>query len=212
MSKLKSICVATGLVLVNVLLIFAFAFTPLATVNAYLFQYLILGMLLYGALLSGGLYLARKGIRDEQYGLAVAGVGLVQLAYGTLGAGIINILSVGSQVVALSIAGVIAFLFGLAAFTLVTVSNYDFSSWGAYANFLFLGALGTGLIATFIPLLNLLTFLLIFLGFLVFLIHQLYVAEQRPNRPYLNGVGLYTAFMGVFIEVLKLVVRFMAQE
>jgi hypothetical protein len=212
MSELKSIGVASGLVLVNIVLIFVFAFTPLATVNAFLFQYIILGMLVYGALLSGGLYLARKGVKEDKPGLASGGTSLIQLAYGTLGAGIIDVLNVGGQLVALTTAGLIAFLFGVAAFVLVKLSGHDFSAWGRYANYLFFGALGTGLIATFVPVVSLITFILIFAGFLVFLIHELYVTEQRPNTPYLNGVGLYTAFMGVFIEILKLVVRLMAEE
>ena len=212
MKSLKSIGVASGLVLINILVIFAFSFTPLVAVNNLLFEYLILGMLVYGALLSGGLYFARKGIRDGSTGLAVTGVSLIQLAYGTLGAGIISILGVEGQVVALSIAGIIAFLFGVAAFSLVRLSNHDFSNWGRYANYLFLGALGSGLLATFIPIIGLLTYILIFIGFLVFLIHELYVAETRPGKPFLNGVGLYTAFMGIFIEVLKIVVRMIAEE
>lgn len=212
MKSLKSIGVASGLVLINILLIFAFAFTPLAAVNAFLFQYLILGLIVYGVLLSGGLYLARSGIRNSKNGVATIGVGLIQAAYATLGAGIINVLAVSSQVAALGITAGIAFLFGVAAFSLVHLSGHDFSHWGSYANYLFLGALATGLIATFIPAFSIATFLFIFLGFLTFLIHELYVAEQRPSTPYLNGVGLYTAFVGVFIEVLKLVVRIMADQ
>ena len=212
MSELKSIGVASALVLVNIVLIFVFAFTPLATVNAILFQYIILGMIVYGALLSGGLYLARKGVREDKTGMAVGGTGLIQLAYGTLGAGIISVLGAGGRVVALTIAGIISFLIGVAAFLVVRLSGHDFSAWGRYANYLFFAALGSGLLATFIPVLGIVTFILVFIAFLVFLIHELYQAKTRPGKPFLNGIGLYTAFMGVFIEVLKLVVRFLAEE
>jgi len=91
-------------------------------------------------------------------------------------------------------------------------TNHDFSSWGKYANYIFLGVLGISLIGSFSGPFILVAFFLALIGFIVYLIHQIYMTKIRPSTPFLNGIGLYTAYMGVFVEILQLVIRMLADE
>ncbi|MFB6146042.1 MAG: hypothetical protein ABEJ99_06110 [Candidatus Nanohaloarchaea archaeon] len=67
-----------------------FAFTPLSTVSNLVFQYLIVGVLFYGALLTGGFWLAKRGIRNSDHGKAYLGTGILQFEYGIFGAGLLG--------------------------------------------------------------------------------------------------------------------------
>lgn len=212
--QLKSLGIATGLIVLNIALMWVFAFTPLSALNNLLFDtFFLLGVIVYGAMLTGGLWLAKRGIRDQNTNLAVAGTALVQVAYGLFGAGILSIvLSPQTQAIALAITGVVTTLIAVLAGLLVFGTSHDFSSWGKYANYIFLGVLGISFIGSFSGPFVLLAFVLALIGFIVYLIHQIYMTKTRPNTPYLNGIGLYTAYMGVFVEILQLVIRMLADE
>ncbi|WP_414837604.1 hypothetical protein ACK3SF_05030 [Candidatus Nanosalina sp. VS9-1] len=211
--ELKSLGIATGLIILNIAVMWIFAFTPLATINNLLFNtFFLLGVIVYGLLLSGGLYIARKGIRSENTVLAVAGTGLIQVAYGIFGAGILGMVAPGVQAIAIAITGVISVIIALLAGLLVYGTGHDFSSWGRYANYIFLGVLGFSLIGSFSPTVIIVAFTLALIGFIVYLIHEIYMVKTQPGKPFLNGIGVYTAFMGVFVEILQLVVQMIAEE
>lgn len=211
--ELKGLGVATGLVLLNIAVMWLFAFTPLKTVNNLLFDtFFLLGVVVYGALLTIGVALARRGIKADDDRMAVGGTGLVQLAYGIFGAGIIGFLPVDIQAVALAVTGVVSAAIALLSGLLVYGTGHDFSSWGRYANYIFLGVLGVSFIGSFSGAFILLAFLLALIGFIVYLVHEIYMVKTRPGRPFLNGVGVYVAFMGVFVQILQLVVRMLADE
>jgi hypothetical protein len=212
--QLKSLAVATALIVFNIAVMWLFSFTPLAAINNMLFGgFFLLGVIVYGAMLTGGVYLAKKGVRNENTGLAIGGTSLIQLAYGMFGAGILSVfLSPQVQLIALAITGVITTAIAVLSGLLVFGTNHDFSNWGRYANYIFLGVLGVSLIGSFSPTLTILAFGLALIGFIVYLIHEIYVTKTRPSTPFLNGIGLYTAYMGVFVEILQLVVSMLIEE
>lgn len=212
--ELKSLGVGTGLVALNIVVMMMFATTPLRMINEMLFgRFFFLGVIVYGVLLSGGVYIAKRGIRQENYGIAAAGTGLIQLGYGVFGAGIISLLvSPAAQVTAIAITGAISIMIALLAGMLVYGTGHDFSSWGRYANYIFLGVLGISLVGSFSGIFTLVAFALALIGFIVYLIHELYRVKTRPGKPLLNGIGVYTAFMGVFVQILQLVVQMLAEE
>jgi len=212
--QLKSLGIATSLIILNIALMWVFAFTPLSTINNLLFgTFFFLGVIVYGAMLTGGLWLAKKGIRAQDNKLAIGGTALIQIAYGLFGAGILSmVLAPSTQAIDLAITGAITTLIAVFAGLLVFGTNHDFSSWGKYANYIFLGVLGISLIGSFSGPFILVAFFLALIGFIVYLIHQIYMTKIRPSTPFLNGIGLYTAYMGVFVEILQLVIRMLADE
>jgi hypothetical protein len=212
--QLKSLAVATALIVLNIAVMWIFAFTDLAAINNLLFgSFFLLGVLVYGAMLTGGVHLAKKGVRNQNSSLAIGGTSLIQLAYGTFGAGILSVfISPQLQLIALAITGAVTTAIAVLSGLLVFGTNHDFSGWGRYANYIFLGVLGVSFIGSFSPTLTILAFGLALIGFVVYLIHEIYVTKTRPETPFLNGIGLYTAYMGVFVEILQLVVRMLAEE
>lgn len=211
--ELKSLGIATGLIILNIAVMWIFAFTPLAAINDLLFDtFFLLGVIVYGALLSGGLYIAKKGIKSENTGLAVSGTALIQIAYGIFGAGILGVVAPGVQALAIAITGAISVIIAVMAGLLVYGTGHDFSSWGRYANYIFLGVLGVSLIGSFSPALIIFAFTLALIGFIVYLIHEIYNVKTRPGKPFINGIGVYTAFMGVFVQILQLVVQMLMEE
>ena len=206
--QLKSLGIATALIILNIAVMWIFAFTPLAAVNELLFgTFLFLGVIVYGALLTGGVWLARKGVRNGDKTQALAGTSIIQLAYGMFGAGIIGMLSASIQATALGLTGVVTTVIAVFSGLLVFGTDYDFSSWGQYANYIFLGVLGVSFIGSFSGIFALISFTLALIGFIVYLIHQIYVTKTRPSTPFLNGIGLYTAYMGVFVQILQMIVE-----
>ena len=211
--QLKSLGIATALIILNIALMWVFAFTPLSALNDILFDVFIVGVIVYGAMLTIGLWLAKKGIRNKNNGQAIGGTALIQIAYGLFGAGILSmVLAPSTQAIALAITGVITTVIAIFSGLLVFGSSHDFSSWGKYANYIFLGVLGISLVGSFSAQFVILAFFLALIGFIVYLIHQIYVTKTRPNTPFLNGIGLYTAYMGVFVEILQLVIRMLIDE
>lgn len=212
--QMKSLGIATGLIILNIAVMWVFGFTPLSTVNDILFgTFLFLGVIVYGAMLTGGSWLAKNGVRDNNTNKAVAGTSIVQLAYGMFGAGIITtLLDPGLQLIALGITGVVTTGIAVLAGLLVFGTGHDFSNWGSYANYIFLGVLVVSFIGSFSGIFGLIAFTLALIGFIVYLVHQIYMTRIRPEKPFLNGIGLYVAFMGVFVEILQIVVRMLARR
>jgi FtsH-binding integral membrane protein len=210
--ELKSIGVSLTLILANIGIMAAIAVTPLSTVTDILFSIPIVGMIIFGAGLMAGRYIARKGIKADNTGLALTGVGLLEVTYGIFGGGILSLVPTNLFPIALGITAVITTVIALLAALLVYGTGRNFRTWGRYSNYLFLGALGTGLIGSaFAPLL-LLTFILVLVGFIVYLVYEIWRMKQRPGRIIMNGIGIYIAYMGVFVEILQLVVRMLVDE
>lgn len=210
--ELKSIGVSLGLILANIMIMAVIAVSPLSNITDIIFSIPIVGMVVFGAGLMAGRYIARKGIKADNSGLALTGVVLLEITYGIFGGGILSLLPPSVFPIALGITAVITTAIALLAALLVYGSGRNFRSWGKYSNYLFLGAFGTGLIGSaFAPLL-LLTFILVLLGFMVYLVYEIWRMKQRPGRVLMNGIGIYIAYMGVFVEILQLVVRMLIDE
>lgn len=205
---------AAALVGVNILLMYLVAATPLAVANDLLFQVPILGLLVYGAALTGGSILAERGLESGSMELAAVGVVLLQVAYALFGGGIIAGLGAGTRGVALGIAFVVtlAMTIGIAAYVYRRGGSYD--HWGRWA----LGAfiLGALLVAvgSAIPAVLLGGFVAIFAGFTLRLGYEIWQvsANYAPDKSLRHAVGIYVAFTGVFVHVLQIVARQFLQE
>lgn len=210
--EFKSLSFATVLIALNIGFMGLISFTPLANLTSYLFQYLIIGVLFFGALLTGGVYLAKRGVKNRNPALAVLGTVILQLAYGIFGGGILSILPARLLPAAIAITFVLTTLIALVAGLLVYVTGRNFKKWGGYANYIFLGVIGLSLFGTFLPMFEPIIFLLVIAGFFVYLVYEIWNMKEQNAGPYLNGVGIYVAFMGVFVEILQLVVRMLLEE
>jgi FtsH-binding integral membrane protein len=211
-NEFKSIGLSIGLILLNVALMGVLAYTPVAGLLNIMFSYAIVGIIFYGALLTGGNYFAERGIKRDDVGVALLGAGILQFAYGSFGAGLLAGLGPQLQGIALAVTAVVTTLIAVLAGAVVYGTDRDFSSWSSYATYLFLGVLGFGFIGTFITPFLLLAFVCALLGFIVYLVHEIWEMRSRPEKVYLNAVGIYVAYMGVFIQVLQIVLRLLSKE
>ncbi len=204
----KTIGIASGLVALNVALMSLIAFTPLAGVMEYAFSYLILGVLFFGALLTGGIWIAKSGIRNNNKTKSGLGVGILQVAYGLFGGGVLSMAPANLMPVIIGVTFVLTLGLTVASAALVYFSGRDFSSFENYSTYMFLGVLGLSLFGTFLPYFGAIAFFLALAGFLTYLIYEIYVLREQQASPLMNGLGIYVAFMGVFIQILQMVLRY----
>ena len=210
--ELKSIGISAGLILTNIAVMWVFAFTPLSKISNIVFSTFIIGVIFYGILLTGGVYLAKRGIRNSDTKKAWIGTGILQFAYGIFGAGVLRMLSPETQALALAATAAITTGITVMSGLLVYLTDHDFSSWQKYSNYLFMGVLLMSFIGTFSTGLIIVAFTLALLGFITYLVYEIWDMKQRPSNVYLNGIGTYVAFMGVFVQILQIVIEMIAKR
>lgn len=205
---------ATALMALNVLLMYVFAATPLAAVNTYLFAYPIVGVLVYGAAIVGGELIAERGVEAGNVGLALAGVALLQGAFGIFGAGVLSFVPPAAQPTVLGITAVVVAGMILVIGTYVYARSTTFEHYSTWANYAFFAGIGAILIGTFIlEVLLLLGFLCIFLGFMLRLGWEIWrIRDSRVQLVSLQAIGLYIAVAGVFVHALQIVIRMVAEQ
>ncbi len=202
---------ALALIGVNILLMYLVAETPLAAVNEALFSVPILGLLVYGAALTGGNILAERGIEQGATLMMGLGVGLLQGAYALFGGGILAALNPGARelAVAVTILGTVALTAGLAGY--VYLRDRNFSHWARWSLGAFAVGAGFVLVGTFLDVILILGFACIFAGFLLRLGYEIWHvrASYDPDRSLIHALGIYVAFTGVFVHILQIVARIM---
>ena len=205
---------AAGLMLLNVLVMYAVAASPLAAVNQLLFSIPIVGALVYGLFIAAGEIVAEKGFKQNSMGLAMAGVVILELAFGLFGGGILAFLQVGARGTAIAITGGITVLMTAAIGTYIYArSGTQFDHYGTWSTYAFLGGLVAILVGSFVQVVLLLGFVAIFLGFLFRLGYEMWeIRENRGRTASMQAVGLYVAVAGVFVHVLQIVVRMVAER
>jgi len=196
-----------GLVGVTVALIYVLSFTPVAALARSAFSSLIIGVVVFGAVLTGGAWLARHGLDQDSTGMAVAGTALLAGGYGAFGAGILALLQPGLRASAAGVTLVASVALTLVSAGYVYSSDRDFAWAGQYSTYCFLGLLLFAFIGTFTPALAVVAFVLAMAGFTLYLVHELWRLRDHQAGWQQNALGVYIAFMGVFVHILQIVVR-----
>ncbi|QSX00292.1 hypothetical protein [Haloterrigena alkaliphila] len=204
---------ASVLMAINVLLMYGIVSTPLAQVNEYLFVTPIIGAVVYGAAIMAGQYVAERGVKGGDMGIAFVGMVLLQLAFGIFGAGVLRFAPRESHLTILGTTAVVVALMTAGISGYVYARSKTFESWGQYATYAFLGGLAAILIGSFVQPVLLAGFVLIFLGFLLRLGYEIWqVRDHRNASVALQTIGVYIAVAGVFVHVLQLVMRYMGSR
>ncbi len=213
--KLRHVALPAGaLVGVNVVLMYVVAATPLATLNNVLFSIPIVGLVVYGAALTVGDMIAERGLESGDMGTALLGTALLQGAYALFGGGVVGMLSPAARGVALGVALVVTLLMALGITAYVYARDKRFDHWSKWS----LGAFVVGallvLVGSFAPIVLVGGFLFIFLGFTLRLGYEIWYVRDSydPNVPLVHALGIYVAFTGVFVHVLQIVVRMVADR
>ncbi|MFT4885295.1 MAG: hypothetical protein ACI8U4_002817 [Natronomonas sp.] len=207
---------AAALIGLNVLLMAVVAMTPLAAINDLIFGIApIVGLLVFGAVLTGGNYLAEKGLESGEMGTAYAGIALLQAAYGVFGGGIVA--TVGSQsaravLLGVTLAITVAMTTGVAAYVYVRDKNY--SHWNRWSLGAFVVGMVLVLVGTFFTPVLIGGFVFIFAGFTLRLGYEIWRVrdDYRGDQPLIHSLGIYVAFTGVFVHVLQIVRQFVLER
>lgn len=202
---------AGALALLNVLLMIAVSFTPLVQFVWLVYSIPILGVVVYGALLGGGEWIAKKGTKEESMGLAFVGVAVLQFAFATFGGAILTLVGPFLRLVATGITAVVTVAITVVVGAYVYYrSDTEFDHWRWISAGAFLvGTVGI-LAGMFLhPLVYLASFALYLLGFVFLLGWEIYQVRdrQRGSSPAYHSIGIYVAFMGVFVHILRIVVQ-----
>ena len=205
---------AAGLMLLNVFVMYAVAASPLAGLNRLLFSTPIVGALVYGAAIAAGELVAEKGFTQNSMGLAAAGVVILEVAFGLFGGGVLSFLAAGARGTALAITGaVVVFMTAVIGTYVYARSGTQFDHYGTWSTYVFLAGLVAILVGSFLTPVLLLGFVCIFLGFLLRLGYEMWeIRENRTRGPTMQAVGLYIAVAGVFVHVLQIAVRMLAER
>lgn len=209
----KVVGTAAALMTLNILLMAAFATTPLAVVNSYLFSIPIVGVLIYGVAIYAGERVAERGVDAGDVAMALGGVAILQLAFGLFGAGILRFVSPEAMLPILGITALITALMTLAIGTYVYARSITFEHYNRWSTYAFLGGIGAIFIGTFVSPVLLVGFVLVFAGFIFRLGWEIWrIRDGHIQAVSLQAIGLYVAVAGVFVHVLQLVVRMVADQ
>ncbi len=210
--EIKSIGLSAGLVFLNVVLMAVMALTPASMFTDFAFQIPLVGVLIFGAMITGGVYLAKRGIRNDNSSTALGGTAILQVVYALFGAGIIGFLPAKLHPAVLATTAAVTTVIAVLSGLLVYGTSHNFSNWRKYSNYMFLGVLLFALIGSFSPTVVIVAFLLALLGFITYLVYEIWEMKQRPGKVYMNSIGIYVAFMGVFVQILQIVVELLLRR
>lgn len=211
-NEIKSIGLSTALVLLNIGFIALLALTPAKQFTNMAFSIPIVGVLVFGALITGGVYIAKNGIREDSNSKAYLGTAILQVAYGVFGAGIIGFLSPELHLTVLTVTAAVTAAITVLSGLVVYGTGHSFRNWGRYSSYMFLGVLGISLIGSLSPGILIIAFLLALGGFITYLIYEIWEMKQKPGNVYLNAIGIYVAFMGVFVQILQIIAEMYLRE
>lgn len=211
-NEIKSIGYGTGLVLLNIVLMSLLSFTPLANILGFLSGINgFLVIIFYGILLTVGNSLAESGMEKLDYAVAGLGVFLLQFAYSTFGAGLLQGIGINTQLILLGITAAVTTVLAVIAGVIVYRTDKNFSKWRMYSFGFFIGVIVFGAIGIFFAPAFALAFISALLGFLALLVYEIWDMKAHKNHPMLNAVGLYVAYMGVFIQILQIILRLLSK-
>ena len=208
--KFRSVAVpASALVGVNIGLMYLVAMTPLSALNDLLFAVPILGLLVYGAALTGGNILAERGLEAGSMATASIGIVLLQGAYALFGGGILARIAVDFRGIALAVTLVLTLAMTLGIAGYVYLRDKQFDHWSKYSFGAFIVGAVLVAVGSAIPSVLIGGFVFIFAGFVLRLGYEIWhvKASYDPNRSLLHALGIYVAFTGVFVHVLQIVAR-----
>jgi len=202
--------IGTGLVALNVVLMLALSYTPVADLGLVLFSNFFTGIATFVVTVGGGYWLANTGIEKGNLPLAGGGVTLSQFGYALIGGALLSVVTSSSmRVTALGITTVLTALVTAAVVVVVFKTDHSFERWQLYSWVCFGGGFVVGAIGYFVsPTIMLLASVFFFLGFVVDLTYEIWAVKvSKYDSDLRSAIGIYIAVMGVFIHILQLVLR-----
>lgn len=204
--------IASGLVVVNILLMLVLSYTPVASIGRLAFSNFFVGIAVFVITVGGGRWIAGRALENGNVALASGGVGLIQAGYGLFGAALLASVGTSLRVPALGIAAAVTAAITAVVTAVVYNVDHSFKRWNLYSGGLFVAGFVFGAAGVFLtPLLLAVAGIFFFLGFVAYLVHEIWAVKTSAYPGTLiNAIGIYIAVMGVFVHVLQWVLRLLS--
>ncbi|MFW6015539.1 MAG: hypothetical protein ACOCRK_03815 [bacterium] len=211
-SMLTTIIFSGFLFLITVGGMLLIADTPLAEIAIMLFSIPILGVIVFGALITLGRHLGIKGIGENKNSMAFIGATTLLFAYSWFGGAVLHIYEVSLYLPGILIATIITLGISIIAGLYVYSTDKDLSHWAKISQILFTIGFILALIGTFFSEIIWLAFLAMLFGFIADLVYEIWMTSNKNRTPLANGIALYIAFTGTFVHILQLVLRYLERR
>jgi FtsH-binding integral membrane protein len=209
--SIKAAVTATVLLLVNIFLMVFMADTWISDLSSLMFEYLIVGVLIFGALLTIGREAALRGLDRNNLPIAFVGVIILLLVYGAFGGMILSYYSeaIWMEAIYYSLGGVIISSIIATLYVLKTDRNLNFLS--KYSGIAFIIGIVAALIGTFITQVSMIAFIFFVIGFLINMVWEIWMTTTSKRSPLANGVGIYVAVTGLFVHFLQIALEMLSE-
>lgn len=206
----KSIAVACLLLGGNILLMVYLTDTVLSEVALLLFKYAIVGVIVFGILLTAGRELSLRGLDRDNNIMAFVGTAILLGTYGVFGAMILSRFPKEIWSTSINVTLIVVLIITAIATIYVTRTDRDLSHLVKYSSFAFIAGILAAFIGTFITPVLLIAFVLFIIGFLIDLVWEIWMATNKNRSPVANGVAIYVAMAGLFVHILQIVLEYYA--
>lgn len=167
----------------------------------------IVGVIVFGVLLTIGRYLGVTGIENENITTGIIGSTISVITYGVFGSGILTQYSSDIYASAISVAMLVTLIIAILAALVVFSSSRSFEFTKSYSGISFIVGIGFAIVGTIFSPLLILAFGCFLIGFLLDLVYEIWALSDSQRRPLTNGLTLYIAFAGVFVHILQVVLE-----
>lgn len=202
-----SLVAGGSLMLATILGMLIVADTALAQFGNALWKFPLLGLLVFGVLLSAGRRYGLRGLGEANYKMALGGCLLSVFTYAWFGGLVLSPYAASLYRPAIVITGAITLVITMLATGLVFSTDRSFEGWEAYAGGFFLIGVALMLFAMFVPQLLVVAFPFFLIGWILDLVYEVWMVSNQNRSPLANGLALYIAFAGIFVHAIQLVLR-----
>lgn len=203
---MTTVGVAAGLMILTIVGMILSANSPLSEFGLMVYNlFWILGVLLFGGLISIGRWIGLKGVSSGSYFIAIVGSLISVFAYSWFGGMVLTMFSVSIYGPVILITSIITILITLVAMAIVYSTDRDLGFVGVWSGGAFIIGIILGLVGSFAESIQIIAFGFFLLGFILDLTFEIWMVSDDRRSPVANGIAVYVAFAGVFVHILQLV-------
>jgi FtsH-binding integral membrane protein len=209
---IKVLGIALGLLGFNIFLMILFSNTVLSSYTQAMFRYPIVGVIIFGILLTLGREIALRSSEKERFIGSLIGVSVLQFTYGIFGGSILSRFSSSIWGQSISLTILITLIITAIATVYVTNTNKDLSYLGKIASVFFLIGVVLALVGTFVQQVIIGAFIFFVVGFLIDLFYEIWLAVSSDRNTLSNGIAIYVAVTALFVHILQIILEYYGNQ
>lgn len=209
----KALTVSSILFAITVGMMILIADTVISTAVLAMYDiFPLIGVVVIGIGLTVGRTLGMDGIMEDNDIIGLIGILVTLLTYGAFGGAVLTPYDPSIYIPAILVSSGITTIISLIAGAYVMSTNKSLRSWKTYSSYAFFAGLISVLIGSLFSPFLIVAFIAFIIGFFVDLVYEIWEMTSARRNPYVNGFGLYIAFTGIFVHILRIVLESMADD